>query len=472
LIKTYYSTKEFLAAREKIYARVPISAEHLINCDETLLTVKNKGLGTNRVVGDSNRGTVGGKLPAVGSALKFVNAAGRTILTVYVLKCSATGKATYTLRDAGRLRGHTRGHGQIRFAFNETGRMNGSLWANVVKCLCEVLEREAPGVTNLLLCDNVSCHHDLGALEYGHQHNLEFLFLPPNSTHFMQPLDDTLYASFKNVIAQEFNTAQVTAHLQKGGTNAKSVVLQVVHYAFTKAFTPANVKKSWANTGLYPFDKALILKRALANVEPSPETAQRKTAKVAYDACSDMLSDRTKEKHTAGSEAVEADGSYETNYLYDGREIQELGQKRKADAEAAEAAKEAKKAQIAAKKVADAEAKEARAAKAKEAKAAKAAAAKEAKAAKEEKARAVAAAKAAAAAAKALELLQTKCQACGTVRRSNQVWKEEQSCRLCERFLVCGKCDGSDQVMRRHTHRCTGSDDAEAKRPRKRRVLE
>jgi hypothetical protein len=38
-------------------------------------------------------------------------------------------------------------------------------------------------------------------------------------------LDDTLYASFKNVIAQEFNTAQVTAHLQKGGTNAKSLVL-------------------------------------------------------------------------------------------------------------------------------------------------------------------------------------------------------------------------------------------------------
>ena len=38
-------------------------------------------------------------------------------------------------------------------------------------------------------------------------------------------LDNTLYASFKNVIAQEFNTAQVTAHLQKGGTNAKSLVL-------------------------------------------------------------------------------------------------------------------------------------------------------------------------------------------------------------------------------------------------------
>lgn len=463
--QTLVATRAFIKARRELFDRMSFSPEHIINADETLLTINNKILGSERLCPGNNFGAKGSKLPAVGSAIKFVTAAGGTVLTVYILKCTPTGKVSYKLQEPEKSRSATRGHGKVMYCFNESGRMNGTLWKQVIVALCDTLEQLSPGVTQLLMCDNVSCHHNLDALMYGQSHNLEFLFLPPNSTHFLQPLDDLPFANFKKKVKKLVRDSQMCFATQK---DTKNTILEIVHVAFAQTFTTKVVSDAWRRTGMYPFDEDIVLERARQNVTPNVESGQQRISKNAVKLTNILFETKTKGVGDTKAKTLEVNEVLAPNTLFTGDEVVQAGLKRQAAESAKEDAKAARKAAAEAKKAAVLKKREETA----EKRRAKALADAEAKEAKAIKAKADQEAKRAAAAQKETEMLQKKCQSCGTVRRKNQEWKEEVTCRLCERFLVCGKCDGSSSKMSRHQHQCLGNPDAESKRLRKRKVMD
>ena len=77
---------------------------------------------------------------------------------------------------------------------------------------------------------------------YGQSHNFEFLFLPPNSTPFLQPLDDLPFANFKKNVKKLVRDSQMCFATQK---DTKNTILEIVHVAFAQTFTTKVVSDAW-----------------------------------------------------------------------------------------------------------------------------------------------------------------------------------------------------------------------------------
>lgn len=97
---------------------------------------------------------------------------------------------------------------------------------------------------------------------------MNFCFLPPYTSHFLQPLDDVLFAVYKtqlNLLARKLNSA--LAMTPGDEDDFSNTVLSAAHHiAVSKAFTKERIKKSFANTGIFPFDKEKILSRGHQNI--------------------------------------------------------------------------------------------------------------------------------------------------------------------------------------------------------------
>jgi len=94
------------------------------------------------------------------------------------------------------------------------------------------------------------------------------MFLPPHTTHLIQPLDDVAFATFKRKLAnarrQYINSCLVLRELPKGGI--QQTITEVVY----RTFTPEVIIKSWTNTGLWPFDEEVIRQR-VNELEPAKD---------------------------------------------------------------------------------------------------------------------------------------------------------------------------------------------------------
>ncbi len=82
--------------------------------------------------------------------------------------------------------------------------MNHDLW---LSCLQEIKKNyniRYPGIEPILLIDNASCHCSLETLAWCIENKVHAFFLPPNVTHFLNPLDDKDLAVFKKAINDNF----------------------------------------------------------------------------------------------------------------------------------------------------------------------------------------------------------------------------------------------------------------------------
>jgi len=90
-------------------------------------------------------------------------------------------------------------------------------------------------------------------------------FLVAHTSHWSQPLDDLLFALLKNAVAAQ--TARL-AYLQAFTTDNLFSFIQIVLKAARGAFTPHNIKKSFKETGLYPFHPEILRDLIEKNHDP------------------------------------------------------------------------------------------------------------------------------------------------------------------------------------------------------------
>ncbi len=101
--------------------------------------------------------------------------------------------------------------------------------------------------------------------------------LTPNASHYLQPLDDRLFAIFKDQL--EIRYHGLLAAASSLGLAFKDLLVSVIPDAFSTAFTPFHVWHAWCNVGIWPYQHHLILERALKCTHKISE--QKYTEKVA-----------------------------------------------------------------------------------------------------------------------------------------------------------------------------------------------
>jgi hypothetical protein len=106
-------------------------------------------------------------------------------------------------------------------------------------------------------------------LEIASENQILLQFLTPNASHFLQPLDDKLFAIFKREL--EKRCEEYKASLSLLGLTAKHTLASVMPSAFDVAFTPTHIQDSWSNVGIWPFHPEIIKERALLYTSKSQE---------------------------------------------------------------------------------------------------------------------------------------------------------------------------------------------------------
>ena len=118
---------------------------------------------------------------------------------------------------------------------------------------------EAPerGLNRVIVGDNLSSHFSPKVMELAGKHGVSFRLLPPNCTHYLQPLDVAVFRSLKNHwrdLSRE--------HLATTGKSslAKKDIPQVLRLAMEKV-KPETILNGFQASGLVPFDVEQALTR-------------------------------------------------------------------------------------------------------------------------------------------------------------------------------------------------------------------
>ncbi|CAF0960347.1 unnamed protein product [Brachionus calyciflorus] len=138
--------------------------------------------------------------------------------------------------------------------------MTGELWLKWLKCFDGQLTRNS-----VLLCDNCPAHVDASNIKFNH---LKIVFLPPNTTSVLQPLDAGIIKAFKanyrNLLVKHWidtfdnNKTQVPINVKQAIDfigDAWSLVNQLT------------IKRCWKHVGILPIE---VLNQL--NLESTPDT--------------------------------------------------------------------------------------------------------------------------------------------------------------------------------------------------------
>ncbi|KAI5709838.1 hypothetical protein M8J75_003632 [Diaphorina citri] len=119
----------------------------------------------------------------------------------------------------------------------------------------------------ILICDNLSSHLSVQSIKLCAENNIEFVFLPRNSTHLTQPLDIAFFRPLKTA------WRQILVDWKKGaGRNDCSVRKDMFPILLKKLITAidmnsaSNVKAGFKKAGIVPIDPNQVLNRLPNNV--------------------------------------------------------------------------------------------------------------------------------------------------------------------------------------------------------------
>lgn len=108
---------------------------------------------------------------------------------------------------------------------------------------------EDPSEYRLLILDGHGSHETTDFMWLCYQHKIHLLFLPPHSSHVLQPLDLSIFSPLKTAYRKELGfLSQWTDSTVVGKRN----FLTCYRVARQAALTEQNIKSGWKATGLWP----------------------------------------------------------------------------------------------------------------------------------------------------------------------------------------------------------------------------
>jgi hypothetical protein len=256
-------TEFFIKEHTQFLKDHPIGPNRIFNFDESRVG-QYQGKRCYRksvvVVGSGNQSKNHSRAVETTSILPVVSASGEVLVVYYIIKGKVDndgdGKAKATFLQ---IENHiTRSKYTEVAGVTESGYVNRSLFEKILDDIADRLANKFPGLETLFLADNCGVHHiPHKIIELAEKKQMYINFLPPNTTHFLQPLDSILFARFKAECYAKIEEYQEAENLI-GATAVKSTVY-ISQQAFRKVMSNRKiVEKSFALTGIYPWDPELI----------------------------------------------------------------------------------------------------------------------------------------------------------------------------------------------------------------------
>lgn len=252
----------------------PISPQFLCNCDETLINIVRNGKVDIELVPRGVKTGSGSPPPGLlGSMLCFITAAGDVPLVVFIMKKAPNERGVRVPKLTAPIMATKNGRQRASWIrqhhfFSPTGYISEEQFQRSLQLFAEIMtsfsQHEVSAGTSpsplLLLADNLKIHRTKETLLKAEQLKIHLQMLSPNASHFLQPLDDVLFASFKACLKSQYNILDPSLSIL--GFAHPSALASCVPYAFQEAFTPKMIRLAWENVGLWPYSHEKILLNA------------------------------------------------------------------------------------------------------------------------------------------------------------------------------------------------------------------
>lgn len=239
--------KKFYSDIQKMYEQEKITSDDgglIFNCDETAFSHDPKDV---RVVAAKG----------VKRVSKNIAGSGKTNTTV--LACGAAdGKKLppfiiFTGKQMWSSWIPEKEYEGTCYAVQENGWMDGNLFFKWFK---DLFLKSIPPSTDrqkkvILFFDGVIFHISYALVKLAQDNNVVLVKFPPNVSHFIQPLDKTVFKTMKTdwkVLLLEYNRKNPGKNLTKAEFVEKIGVL------WEESFKPRNIKSGFQSTGLFPVD--------------------------------------------------------------------------------------------------------------------------------------------------------------------------------------------------------------------------
>ena len=232
-----------------------------------------------------------------------------------------------------------------RSAFHEyycwtiSGYNNKMCHRNMIVTVCRDISTEYPNVDTLMLADNCSCHKERELCLEMAEKQIFINFFPPQTSLNTQPLDDDGFARVKSATYSAIEERQQTEAML--GLQQSTDTADLAAMAIDTSLTKSVIKKSWANTGMYPFKESVILNNVKNSMSRRATELEIEAVRLLETLLKDAEENNEKYKNKVTkfkSRKVKLNKPYTYNELLsthtsDGRLVKNLGKKVKKEKE-------------------------------------------------------------------------------------------------------------------------------------------
>jgi len=224
-----------------------IKPENRYNMDEAGIM---EGLGENvLVVGNAEKRSVQKKTPGSRvwtSFIECVSATG-TFLPPLVIFKGKSVQQQWVTQDLSTFR-------NWQFAATKNGWTSDQTAVGwLEKVFIPRTQPSDPSERRLLVLDGHGSHETVDFMYLCYQHKIHLLFLPPHTSHVLQPLDLSVFSPLKHYYRKQVGFLSLLTDSSPVG---KQNFLLCYQRAREQALTASNIKGGWKATGLWPVSVA------------------------------------------------------------------------------------------------------------------------------------------------------------------------------------------------------------------------
>ena len=158
-----------------------------------------------------------------------------------------------------------------------------------------------PGKRKLVIGDALPAHFSPKTYILAGEEGIQFKLLPPNSTHFLQPLDVAVFAPLKRA----WKKALLDYKMSEGHKSLLKKDFAAMLKEAVAKIKPETVLSSFRTTGLVPFNPEIAVKRLPASSHPVHDTSGSILASALAKIQVDRVTPKTKRKDNRPTPGIE-----------------------------------------------------------------------------------------------------------------------------------------------------------------------
>ncbi|KAJ6090439.1 hypothetical protein N7486_009254 [Penicillium sp. IBT 16267x] len=273
--------KDWFDSYQETIAQYGITADDICNFDETGFNI---GVGRDQwiITREPKRQISGGFSTnrEYATVIEAVSATGSTIAPVVILSAKLLLLRWFEIV------------GDERIAVTETGYLNNVLALQWIQLFNKLTKDSAKGTHRMLLCDQFGSHLTYEFVKYCEDHNIILFFLPPHSSHLLQPLDVGVFSAYKHWHSEWVYDAIVSGYEKITKDDFLSAIAQIRQ----KTFKPSTIKLGFRLTGLWPINPSLIIDSLVDSARDFGYNTPSPPSSTASQDSSDLSTPKTAER--------------------------------------------------------------------------------------------------------------------------------------------------------------------------------